>query len=97
MKFKAITILENQVKNQSQAVLWHLKEKGTITSWEAIQEYGATRLAAIIHTHRGSGYSIVSIPEKKKNRFGKSVTITKYQYLPPSSTPLNSQTSLKLN
>ena len=34
--------------NKTQLVLKHLKEKGNITSWEAIQKYGATRLSAII-------------------------------------------------
>lgn len=31
-------------------VLMHLEEFGSITSWEAIKEYGATRLSAIIWT-----------------------------------------------
>ena len=34
--------------NKTNAVQLHLIEKGSITSWEAIKEYGATRLSAII-------------------------------------------------
>lgn len=34
--------------NKTEAVALHLLEKGQITSWEAIKEYGATRLSAII-------------------------------------------------
>lgn len=34
------------------AVLKHLEEQGSITSWEAIKEYGATRLSAIIYNLR---------------------------------------------
>ena len=34
------------------AVLMHLEENGSITSWEAIREYGATRLSAIIFNLR---------------------------------------------
>ena len=34
--------------NKTNAVQLHLIEKGTITSWKAIKEYGATRLSAII-------------------------------------------------
>ena len=34
--------------NKTNAVQLHLIENGTITSWEAIKEYGATRLSAII-------------------------------------------------
>ena len=35
--------------NKTKAVMLHLQEKGSITSWEAIKEYGATRLSAIIY------------------------------------------------
>lgn len=34
--------------NKTKAIQLHLIEKGNITSWEAIKEYGATRLSAII-------------------------------------------------
>lgn len=34
--------------NKTNAVLTHLQTKGSITSWEAITLYGATRLSAII-------------------------------------------------
>lgn len=38
--------------NKTNAVELHLIEKGSITSWEAIKEYGATRLSAIIYNLR---------------------------------------------
>lgn len=38
--------------NKTEAVALHLVEKGSITSWEAIKEYGATRLSAIIFNLR---------------------------------------------
>lgn len=38
--------------NKTNAVQLHLIEKGSITSWEAIKEYGATRLSAIIYNLR---------------------------------------------
>ena len=38
--------------NKTEAIVLHLLEKGTITSWEAIKEYGATRLSAIIYNLR---------------------------------------------
>jgi hypothetical protein len=34
--------------NKTQLVLKHLKEGKSITSWEAIEKFGATRLSAII-------------------------------------------------
>ena len=80
---KTITINQNEVKSQSDAILWHLKTYGSITSYEAIKEYGATRLADLIYKHRKNGYNIESIPIKKKTRFGRTTTIAKYNYLKP--------------
>ena len=80
---KTIIIQEHEVKSQSDAVLWHLKTYGKITSYDAIKEYGATRLSAIIHNHRKDGYFIDSIPLKKKTRFGKTTTISQYTYAAP--------------
>ena len=34
--------------NQKEIVLNHFKKRKSITSWEAIQKYGITRLAAVI-------------------------------------------------
>ena len=87
---KAIQITENQVKSQSDAILWHLKTYGSITSYEAIREYGATRLSAIIFNHRKDGYNIASIPLTKKTRFGRNTTIAKYIYTPPPAELIQS-------
>lgn len=38
--------------NKTKAVLLHLQEYGKINAWEAIKEYGATRLSAIIFNLR---------------------------------------------
>ena len=65
-------------KNQTEAILNHLKTENFITSWEAVKEYGATRLSAIIFNLRKDGYNIESVPMKTKNRFGNSVTFVKY-------------------
>jgi hypothetical protein len=80
---KTITISEKEVKSQSDAVLWHLKTYGSITSYEAIKEYGATRLADIIFRHKKNGYDIDSISLSKKTRFGRTTTIAQYTYTPP--------------
>lgn len=74
------TIQEHQVKNQTDAVLWHLQTKGNITSWEAIKEYGATRLSAIIFNLRQRGHWIDSIPQSVTNRWGKHTKIANYHY-----------------
>jgi hypothetical protein len=80
---KSIKITSEEVKSQSDAVLWHLKTYGSITSYEAIKEYGATRLADLIYKHRKNGYEISSMPLTKKTRFGRNTTIAKYIYIPP--------------
>ena len=80
---KTITITSSQVKSQSDAILRHLKTYGSITSYEAIKEYGATRLSAIIFNHRKEGYDIDSLPLTKKTRFGRNTTIAKYIYTAP--------------
>ena len=38
--------------NKTKAILLHLQQYGSITSWQAIKEYGATRLSAIIYNLR---------------------------------------------
>ena len=80
---KTIKITSGEVKSQSDAILWHLKTYGSITSYEAIKEYGATRLSAIIFNHRKEGYDISSMPLVKKTRFGRNTTIAKYIYVAP--------------
>jgi len=48
---------------QRQQVLEHLKQFGSITSWDAIRLYRATRLSGIIYSLRKSGHNIVSVTE----------------------------------
>ena len=55
---KTIKITREQIKTQKDAILWHLKNYGNITSWEAIKEYGATRLSGIIFDLKAEGYPI---------------------------------------
>lgn len=59
-------------------VLEHLKNYGTITSWQAIQEYGATRLSAIIFNLRKDGYDINTKTELTKDRNGNVCQYAKY-------------------
>ena len=65
---------------QLNLVLQHLKEHGSITSFEAFRLYGATRLSAIIHTlrHR-EGYNIVSHYERVTTRNGFQTNIAVYK------------------
>ena len=43
---------KNKELTQEDRVLRHLKQIGHITSWEAIKEYGITRLSAKIYNLR---------------------------------------------
>ena len=57
----------------------HLKEEGSITSWEAFMEYGITRLSAIIYDLRHkSGMSIKADNVTRTNRYGNLVNFSKY-------------------
>lgn len=63
---------------QYDRVLRHLKEKGSITSLQAIDLFGATRLSAIIYDLRHDGYDIVTETETGLNRFGEKTHFAKY-------------------
>lgn len=66
--------------NKTAQVLRHLKEHGSITSWEAINEYGVTRLSAVIFNLRKI-YRIDSIPQVCTDRFGNTAQFTKYIFV----------------
>lgn len=58
-------------------VLQYLKENKSITSLEAIKEFGATRLSAIIFNLRKE-HKITTQYETSKNRYGDSVSYARY-------------------
>lgn len=64
--------------NKHQKVLEHLKEYGSITSLEAIELYGATRLSAIIFNLRKQGFDIETIDLPFTDRFGTKSHYGKY-------------------
>lgn len=64
--------------SQVTMVLSHLISKGSITSLEAINEYGATRLSDIIFRLRKQGYDIKTVMCAGKTRFGSACTYAKY-------------------
>ena len=64
--------------NKHKQVLEHLQNYGTITSWQAIQQYGATRLASIICNLRKRGYDIDTITIMDKDRNGNVCQYAKY-------------------
>lgn len=67
-----------QYKTQTDAVLAHLQEYGSITSIQAIQEYGVTRLSAVIFKLRRSGHRITTEPFQVTTRYGTKAMPVKY-------------------
>jgi hypothetical protein len=68
-------------KTKKQQIKEHLLKNKSITSWDAIEKYGATRLSATIWTfiHK-EGMNIVRDSVTMKDRNGNSCTYAKYIY-----------------
>lgn len=67
--------------NKHQLVRQHLQELGSITSWEAIEKYGATRLSAIIYDLRyRDGMNIDTMMIEATDRYGNTSQYAKYIY-----------------
>lgn len=64
--------------SQKELVKNHLLNHGSITSWEAIQKYGITRISAVIFKLREEGFKIESVPMEDKNRYGEITHFVKY-------------------
>lgn len=63
---------------QSEMILRHLQEDGSITPFDALREYGCMRLGARIYDLRRKGYCIKASTETRVNRFGKRVSYARY-------------------
>ena len=63
---------------QEQRIIRHLRDYGSITSLEAINEYGILRLASRISDLRKKGYAIRSDRVAAKNRYGEKISYAKY-------------------
>lgn len=64
---------------QQERVLKYMQDFGSISSLEAFQDLGITRLSAIIHTLRHKkGYVIKADRESCKNRWNEPVWYARY-------------------
>ena len=61
------------MKTQKQKIKAHLMKGWAISSWDAFEVYGITRLAAIIFMLREEGMNIVSIRREKLDKEGKQI------------------------
>lgn len=63
---------------QCERILRHLKDFGSITSQEAMQEYGIMRLASRINDLRRQGVAILAETKTGKNRYGEPTRYAVY-------------------
>ena len=66
------------MKGQKFRVLAHLREHDGLTSMEAFDKYGITRLAAVICELRKLGYDIRTLDMESQNRYGEVTRYAKY-------------------
>lgn len=63
---------------QCEQVIRHMEDCGSISSLEAMQEYGILRLASRINDLKKAGYPIRREMVTRMNRYGEAVTIARY-------------------
>lgn len=66
-------------QTQCDRVLRHLNDYGSITSLQAISEYGILRLASRISDLKKMGYPITSRTCAAKNRYGETTYYSEYR------------------
>lgn len=66
-------------RSQHHFVVKRLASYGKITSMEAFQLYGITRLAAIIFVLRERGFPITTTMIERENRFGRMARFAEYK------------------
>ena len=64
---------------QCDRILRHMKDYGSISSLEAVNEYGIMRLASRINDLRAQGIAIVSEIKTGKNRYGEDTHFSVYK------------------
>lgn len=63
---------------KTQAVLDWLQTHASISSMEAIENFGATRLSAIIFNLKRKGYNIETVMVEGRDRFGNPMRFARY-------------------
>ena len=64
---------------QKDRVIQHLQDFHTITTREAFNDYGISRLSSIIHRLRKNGWNIVTHRTYGYNRYGDKVNYATYE------------------
>ena len=66
---------------QCEIILRHLRDHGSITSFEAFTEYSILRLASRINDLKRDGHNIVSETATGKNRYGETIRYSVYRLI----------------
>ena len=64
---------------QKDQVLDYMKRFGSITSWQAFQDLGITRLSAVVFNRRADGHNIKGETKKTKTRLGVVTSYSEYR------------------
>lgn len=70
--------IKENAKTQAQRTVEHLEKYGKITSLEAINLYGNTRLSGTMWILKNQGYNFKTRRVKVKNRYEKISFVTEY-------------------
>ena len=73
--------------SQCDRILRHLRDYGSITSLEAITEYGILRLASRINDLKKRGYNITSNTVMGENRYKEKVHYSAYRLIEKQENP----------
>ena len=65
--------------SQNEKVLSYLKTHTGITSWNAFEQLGITRLSARIHDLRDKGHIIENVVHESVNRDGEKTRFVEYR------------------
>ena len=64
---------------QVKRALRYMREHGSITPLEAIEAFGCTRLAAVIHVIRRMGIGVDMEMVAVRNRYGETCHVARYR------------------
>ena len=74
--------MEGTVKmTQCEKIIRHLRDHGSISSLEAINEYGILRLASRVNDLKRRGYNIVGEIKTGRNRYGEKTNFKVYRLI----------------
>ena len=68
-------------KTQLDALLNHFIQRGSLTTFEAFERFGCTRLAARVLELSRKGYRFKKEPVKVTTRYGATVPVVRYTLL----------------